>query len=159
MKNNEDYLKNWTIGSPTHIQRDEGCQAIEENYWQIWAKGPHGEAVYAREDSPKEVMVAIKNNIHEYLMNLKNNESEEQLICPECGNPMYYTGVAFYTSPLQYEHKCVNGHDQKSLKEYKNSETVRLAKLVADIPPLPNDEESIKQWAETLAADISKYKD
>lgn len=38
-------------------------------------------------------------------------------------------------------------------------ETLRLARLVAEQPPLPDDEKSIEAWAKRLAADISKGRD
>ena len=37
--------------------------------------------------------------------------------------------------------------------------TLKLARLVAEQPPLPDDKKSIEEWAKRLAADISKGRD
>jgi hypothetical protein len=37
--------------------------------------------------------------------------------------------------------------------------TKALAKQVAEMPPQPTDDESIRIWAERLAADISRFND
>ncbi len=40
-----------------------------------------------------------------------------------------------------------------------SEETLELAELVANMPPMPNDKKSIEEWAKRLAADISKGRD
>lgn len=44
------------------------------------------------------------------------------------------------------------------LEEYSD-ETIRLAKMVLAMPPMPDTPEAVEQWAKRLAADISKGKD
>ena len=54
---------------------------------------------------------------------------------------------------------CVGKENCERFVTGENPETMELAKRVAEQPPLPDDEESIKKWAETLAADLAKFRD
>jgi len=49
--------------------------------------------------------------------------------------------------------------DKKIKIEVIDDETLRLAALVAALPPAPTDKKSIEEWAKRLAADISKGSD
>lgn len=54
----------YTFDEPHHVKRDEGCQALEENYWGCWAKGgPDNRSVYGRGDTPEEATESLKQNI------------------------------------------------------------------------------------------------
>ncbi len=40
-----------------------------------------------------------------------------------------------------------------------SKETLEMAEMVANMPPLSDDKKSIEEWAKRLAADISKGRD
>lgn len=59
-------LDDYIFDVPHHIQRDEGCQAMEENYWGCWGRRILDDrAFFGRGDTPEEATEALKQNILE----------------------------------------------------------------------------------------------
>jgi len=75
----------------------------------------------------------------------------ENMTCAVCGKE----------NPAKHQDFCADlGCSGRMVIDGKErAESLRLAKMVADMPPLPNDKKSIEEWAKRLADDISKGRD
>jgi len=57
-------LADYIFDTPHHIKRDEGCQAIEEDFWGCWAKRiSDNRSFYGQGDTQEEATEALKQNI------------------------------------------------------------------------------------------------
>ena len=73
--------------------------------------------------------------------------------CPCCGSILGFGHV----SPNDVVPLDLSAYEvfQKPISD----DTMKLAKMVAEMDPLPDDPKSIEEWAKRLAADISKGRD
>ena len=74
-------------------------------------------------------------------------------VCPCCGSILGFGHV----SPI--DSVPFDLSEFSAFAEPISDETMKLAQMVAEMDPLPNDPKSIEEWAKRLAADISKGKD
>lgn len=70
-------LDDYIFDTPHHIQRDEGCQAMEEDYWGCWGRRIlDGRAFYGQGATPEEATKALKQNILDPKYNPENHDDE-----------------------------------------------------------------------------------
>lgn len=56
-------IENWKIEDPTYTDREEGCQAIREQFWGVWAEDDYGNNAYGRGDSAEEAIESVKDSV------------------------------------------------------------------------------------------------
>ena len=74
--------------------------------------------------------------------------------CPCCGSILGFGHV----SPMDSVPFDLSAY-HTAFQEPISDETMKLAQMVAEMDPLPDDPKSIEEWAKRLAADIAKGKD
>jgi len=73
-RNDPVNLDDYIFDTPYHVQGDEGCQAMEEDYWGCWGKRiSDNRSFYGQGNTPEEATEALKRNIRDPNYNSKQN--------------------------------------------------------------------------------------